>query len=283
MSNDAGEPAEETPAERPESGRRRLPIISRRPRTSADVDEGEARLAARLAHQFAQLRDERQAQLDMPAVVVGPAPPSRQVPWGVDLAASWAWRFLVIVAAGAVVFKAIGFLSVVVLPVVIALLITALVVPIVDLLVRIGLPRGLAALGVVIAGIALVGLLLTLAGQQIANGATDLADQTVAGLGEIKDWLKDGPLHASDSQINDYIQTDPGRDREAHQGGGEARAASPRSARRSATSSRASSSSSSRPTSSSPTVSGSGRGWSGCRPAPRAATSTARAGSPGSR
>jgi predicted PurR-regulated permease PerM len=72
-------------------------------------------------------------------------------------------------------------------------------------MVRIGIPRGLSALAVVIAGIALVGLLLTLAGQQIANGANDLADQTVAGLGEIKDWLKDGPLNASDSQINDYI------------------------------------------------------------------------------
>ena len=34
----------------------------------------------------------------------------------------------------------------------------------------------------------------------------DLADQTVKGLGEIRDWLHDGPLHASDSQINDYIE-----------------------------------------------------------------------------
>ena len=205
MSNDADGPG---PDHEPEgdTGRRRLPIINRRHRPDSDADEREARLAARIAHQFTHLRDERQAQLEMPVVAGVPAVARPEgVPWGVDLAAAWAWRFLVIVAAAAVIFTAIGFLAVVVLPVVIALLITALVVPIVDGMVRIGIPRGLAALGVVIAGIALVGLLLTLAGQQIATGATDLADQTVAGLDEIKDWLKNGPLHASDSQINDYI------------------------------------------------------------------------------
>ena len=60
----------------------------------------------------------------MPAVAVGvPIARPSGVPWGVDLAAAWAWRFLVIVAASGVVFLAIGYLSVVVLPVVIALLI----------------------------------------------------------------------------------------------------------------------------------------------------------------
>jgi predicted PurR-regulated permease PerM len=40
----------------------------------------------------------------------------------------------------------------------------------------------------------------------VANGADDLANSTVDGLQKIRDWLQDGPLHASDSQINDYIQ-----------------------------------------------------------------------------
>jgi predicted PurR-regulated permease PerM len=187
--------------------RRRLPVIHLRQRSSEAAPEGETEegIAARLAHQWAQIRDERRNAAPV-VVTTGTSNFSpAKVPYGVDLAASWAWRFLVIAAAGGVIFLAIGFLSVVVLPVVIALLISALVIPVVDGLVRIGIPRGIAALGVVIAGIAVVGLLLTLAGQQIATGATDLADQTVAGLGEIKDWLRDGPLHASDSQINDYI------------------------------------------------------------------------------
>ena len=164
----------------------------------------EARFAARLLHQWSQLREERQAQLAVP--VAAPARLGRpEVPWGVELAAQWAWRFLVIVAAGYVLARALGFLEVVVIPVVVAVLIVALVVPVVGLLERLGLSRGVAALLVVLTGLLFVASLLTFAGQQVANGAQDLADQTVKGLGEIKHWLKTGPLHASDSQINDYI------------------------------------------------------------------------------
>ena len=47
--------------------------------------------------------------------------------------------------------------------------------------------------------------LLTFVGQQVAGGASDLADSTVAGLGEIRQWLQEGPLHATDSQIDGYI------------------------------------------------------------------------------
>ena len=42
-------------------------------------------------------------------------------------------------------------------------------------------------------------------GQQVAGGARDLADSTVQGLEEIRTWLRDGPLNATDSQIDGYI------------------------------------------------------------------------------
>src|SRR6476661_6490195 len=160
----------------------------------------EARFAARLFHQWTQLREERQAQLAVPASSFVPAGPA-EVPRGVELAAQWAWRFLVIAVAGYVLARALAFLAVVVIPVVVALL----VAPLVTALVRIGLPRGLASLLVVLGGLTFVAALLTFAGQQVANGANDLADQTVKGLDEVKRWLKTGPLHASDSQINHYI------------------------------------------------------------------------------
>jgi predicted PurR-regulated permease PerM len=66
-------------------------------------------------------------------------------------------------------------------------------------------PRGLASLLTVAGGLAAVALLLTFVGQQVAGGASDLADSTVAGLEEIRTWLRDGPLHATDSQIDGYI------------------------------------------------------------------------------
>jgi putative heme transporter len=51
-----------------------------------------------------------------------------------------------------------------------------------------------------------VALLLTFVGQQIAEGFADLTDQVVAGLEEVRRWLREGPLQASESQINDAIQ-----------------------------------------------------------------------------
>ena len=165
----------------------------------------EERRASRFLQQWSQLRAERQAQLAAPVEALPRVARGAHVPWGVELTAAWAWRFLVIAAAGYVLARAVGFLSVVVIPLVVAILIVALVVPVVNGLERIGLPRGLASLLVVIGGIAVVAGGLTFAGQQVANGAQDLADQTVKGLGEIKDWLKDGPLNASDSQINHYL------------------------------------------------------------------------------
>jgi predicted PurR-regulated permease PerM len=130
-----------------------------------------------------------------------------RVPHGVDVAAAWTWRLLVIGAGVYVLARILGMFSVVVLPLVIALLLTALVVPLVNLLVRFRLPRGLASLLVVLGSIAVVVLLLTFAGQQIAQGASDLSKQVVTGLEQIRVWLKTGPLHASDSQINSYIES----------------------------------------------------------------------------
>ena len=168
--------------------------------------EEEERLTRRLAQQWSQLRDERERRLTPPELASGAdAYPRTAVPPGVELAAAWAWRFLVIVAAGAVIAWTVGYLSVIVLPIVVALLVTALAAPAVDALTRLRVPRGLAALMVVVSGLATVSALLTFVGQQVANGATDLAEQTVAGLGQIRQWLEDGPLNASDSQIDRWI------------------------------------------------------------------------------
>ena len=181
-------------------------------RVPHDPDRDESRrrisipLAARLAEQRALMRAGRQPT---PVVVTGGASnfSRAQVPWGVDLAAAWGWRFLVIVAAGLVILKALAMFAVVALPLVVALLIAALVSPLVRLLRHRGVPDGLAALLVVLGGLATVVVLLTFAGQQVANGATDLADQVVEGLDEVRNWLKNGPLTASDSQINSYIES----------------------------------------------------------------------------
>ena len=174
------------------------------PEESREHKEG---VASRLAHQWAAMR--RHEREPVPVEIAAGASNFRraEVPYGVDLAAAWSWRLLVIALAAALIGYLISFFAVMVIPVVVALLISALVVPVVDWLVAHGVRRSLAAIMVVLFTIASVVALLSFAGQQVANGASDLADQTVAGLQEIKDWLRDGPLNASDSQIDQYIKS----------------------------------------------------------------------------
>lgn len=181
-----------------EPGRRRLfDLIGR-----GEVDED--RLTERIVSQWAQMRAER--RVEQPGFSTGPSNFSRaQVPWGLDLAAAWSWRLVIIAGAGYGVLWLLTFFAVVTVPVAIALLAAALATPLVNALRRTGLPRGPAAGIVMVLGLGSVALLLTFVGQQVAQGANDLADSVVAGLGQIRDWLRSGPLNLSQSQLDGYI------------------------------------------------------------------------------
>lgn len=182
------------------------------PKRTAEPEEPASRPAERLTDRIRQqwddLRAERRGVAEPLPLRVGPSNTARaQVPWGVDLAAAWAWRVIVIGVAAYVILRILGYFSVITLPIVIALLVAALAIPGVNRLRSWGIPSGLAALTVVLGGLAGLGLLLTFAGQQVAQGASDLANSAADGLVQIKIWLRTGPLNASDSQINDYIDS----------------------------------------------------------------------------
>ncbi len=186
----------------------RLRGLSARRRDRADRRFSE-RFSAELGRRRELLRHElRHERREVAPTVDIHAGPSdmrpASVPYGVDLAAAWGWRFLVIVAAGYVVLWLVGYFVVIVLPLVVALLIAALVMPAVDQLGKV-LPRGLAALLVVIGVLAVIAAAVTFATQQVVTGSTDLANKVVDGLDTIRDWLRDGPLDASEQQINDGI------------------------------------------------------------------------------
>ncbi|RHW27753.1 AI-2E family transporter [Nocardioides immobilis] len=173
----------------------------------------------RFAAQWALVREERRG---------GPAPietgPSRfdraQVPWGLDLAAAWAWRLVIIAGAAYLLVWLVSFFAVITIPIAVALLISALAWPLVHGLTRLKIPQPIAALLVVLGGLGAVVALLTFAGQQVATGADDLADSTVKGLQEIRDWLRDGPVNASDSQINEWIKSAEDTIQQGSQDGG---------------------------------------------------------------
>ncbi|MGI9156356.1 MAG: AI-2E family transporter [Marmoricola sp.] len=160
--------------------------VAARPRLSAQWQEHRARRAGALA----------------PELETGQSNFSRaQVPWGFDLAAAWSWRLLVV---GVAIFGSLWLLSyfaVVVLPLLVALFASALLLPVVHALVRLGLGRRIASLLVVVVGLALVVLLLTFVGNQVASGMDNLTKQVVDGVGQIGDWLRTGPLHLSDKDL----------------------------------------------------------------------------------
>lgn len=171
---------------------------------AAETESSELR--ERIAQQWAEVRAARRAVAQQPEITGGPsnlAP--AHVPYGVDLAAAWAWRFIVISIAGLAILWLLDFFMVVVLPIVIALLISALVGPVVVWLTRLGLSRKIAALLVVIGGIGVIALLLTFVSNQVANGVGDLSQQVTDGIDQIRDWLRTGPLHVTDSQLSDAL------------------------------------------------------------------------------
>ncbi|MBC2932841.1 AI-2E family transporter [Nocardioides sp. zg-1228] len=194
--SDHGRPASDVPGDTEvESGRRRF---------FAALAREEDGLAERIVSQWAQGRAERRSE---PAFTTGPSNFSRaQVPWGLDLAAAWSWRLIVIVVAGLGLLWTLRYFAVITLPIAIALLFAAMASPLVVWLRRVGVPRGLATGMVMIVGIGTVALLLTFVGQQVAQGASDLADSVVTGLGQVRDWLRTGPLNVSDSQLDGYIK-----------------------------------------------------------------------------
>jgi predicted PurR-regulated permease PerM len=131
---------------------------------------------------------------------------SSHIPRGVDVAAAWSWRFLVIVLATGVLGWLVGYLSMVVIPVVVALLLAALFVPMVNRVHHGKLTRGPATGIVMVAGLVFLGAALTLVGQQVVEGFSDLSTQVVRGLEQIEAWLRTGPLNLSDQQLTSLLQ-----------------------------------------------------------------------------
>ncbi|MDU0288484.1 AI-2E family transporter [Saccharothrix longispora] len=128
-----------------------------------------------------------------------------RVPRLLRVSAALSWRFVAVVAALYVVFHVIGFLASIVIPVGIALLLAALLSPAVTQLNRSGVPRGVATGLVLVGGLALVGGVLTFVISEFSKGLPDLQKQVGASLDQIRVWLRDGPLHLSDVQFQQYV------------------------------------------------------------------------------
>jgi uncharacterized membrane protein YedE/YeeE len=123
---------------------------------------------------------------------------------GMQIASAWAWRFLVVVAAGLVIAYALRYLSEVVVPVTVGVLLTALLVPVTNALHRAKIARGPAAGITVVATLVVVAGLLTLVGAQIATQFENLSTQVGEGVRELRDLARIN-LNVSDADITDAL------------------------------------------------------------------------------
>lgn len=111
------------------------------------------------------------------------------------MAASWAWRLLVIAALVLVLGWLLKNLSEVTIPVAVAILVTALLSPVSNWAKRRGLPGGLAVALTMVLGVVLVSGTLTLIANQIAAESDRIATSMIDGSKQLTTWLRDGPLH----------------------------------------------------------------------------------------
>ena len=127
------------------------------------------------------------------------------IPRGLRLAAAYAWRFLVIAAAAAVVIWLVIQLKLIVIPLLIAILVTALLWPAFTWLLRHRVPRWLAIVIAVLGTLAIVSALVWLVVWQVSLQWGSVQVRTVEALGQFRQYLIDGPLHLTSTQIDDGL------------------------------------------------------------------------------
>lgn len=130
---------------------------------------------------------------------------SGTVPRGLKVATAYAWRFLVLAAAIAVLVWIVIQLRLLIIPLLAAILLTALVWPLFSLLLR-RLPRWLALILTLLVTIAVVVGLLWVAIWQITRDAASVRDRTIQGIAQFRDYLIEGPLHLTGGQIDDAVR-----------------------------------------------------------------------------
>ena len=134
------------------------------------------------------------------------------IPFALNTAAAWSWRLLfVLIMAGVIVWLSRP-VSTILVGVAVAALLAGLLTPAVRWLRKHRIGSGWATAITEIGLIVVVLGLLTLVGQQLVSGFTDLSDQVVAGYHQLMDWLADGrdAVYQGQSEPYDLIILDLG-------------------------------------------------------------------------
>lgn len=128
-------------------------------------------------------------------------------PFALNVAASWAWRLIVVAVAAMGIYTALSKVSLVVISVAIAALLAGLLAPVVYFLRKYKIGAGIATAITELGFIALVILLLMLAGQQLTSGFSSLSDQVDKGYQQVLVYLNNLPIDIGTEQIDSYISS----------------------------------------------------------------------------
>ena len=115
------------------------------------------------------------------------------------------WRFLVCIAALAVVVYGITKISFAFIPVFIALLLATLLVPPARWLQRRGAPPALAAFTVFLRGLAAFAALIALLGPPVVGEFDTIGDRVREGADRLGSYLADSPLHLDEAKVQKEI------------------------------------------------------------------------------
>jgi predicted PurR-regulated permease PerM len=130
----------------------------------------------------------------------------QDIPYGIRIAASWAWRIGLILLVSAGLIWLLSRVSFLIIPVMVAALLAGLLSPVVFWLKRRSVPNGLAVAITLLGFIGVIAGALALVGRQLVTGFSELWTEALAGVQKVQAWLGEGPLHLSAAQIDQYLK-----------------------------------------------------------------------------
>ncbi|OCG76517.1 AI-2E family transporter [Microbacterium sediminis] len=143
----------------------------------------------------------RARPVTLPGGETRPAEPG-EVPPGLRIATAYAWRFLVIAGAAAVIVWLVITFKLLVIPILVAILITALLYPGFTLMLRLRMPRILAIIVSVVGTLAIVVGLVWLVVWQVSRQAGEVRDRAAQAITDLRTWAIESGL-LTEQQISD--------------------------------------------------------------------------------
>nr|BFD86540.1 hypothetical protein StreXyl84_59410 [Streptomyces sp. Xyl84] len=124
----------------------------------------------------------------------------RTVPW-LRVAASYAWRLILVGAAVYGVFTVLGRFQLIAVALFVALVVTSVLRPFADLLNRL-LPRPLCVAVVLVGSVLLLSGLLAFVGEAVAGQWGQLTSELTGGIHRIEQWLQRPPFRLSPGKLS---------------------------------------------------------------------------------